>query len=69
MQTKTAHQRLESIAAKLEREANGLDRIVAGNVRPGVGHFSKMEEAEGKEDALALRRAADIIRHQIECEA
>jgi len=60
---KTEHERLDEIAAEHERQARSLDEIKAGRF------FTIGDETEARRSTAAHRRAAAIIRHQIECEA
>jgi hypothetical protein len=56
-------ERLECIAVGLDNMARDLAAI---KPLAGVGAESMMEEI--RENVKAYRRAAEIIRHQIECE-
>lgn len=60
---KTEHQRLEAIAVELDEHADDLFARIAND------EFTDEGKPDADAEAQAHRRAAEIIRHQIKCEA
>lgn len=62
---KTEHDILEQIAVELDAKADDLFTDIAKGMTPD----SEDDDGYYEREAQAYRRAAEIVRHQIECEA